>query len=68
GCIAAMPRLRRETGPAGLRLPGGWTIPLIAFSASLLLLIQVDRDAVAATALVLVAGLLPWWMRPARRR
>ncbi|MDX1626137.1 MAG: APC family permease, partial [Wenzhouxiangellaceae bacterium] len=47
GCIAAMPRLRRETGPAGLRLPGGWTIPLIAFSASLLLLIQVDRDAVA---------------------
>lgn len=58
-CIGAMPRLRRQsgaTGRAGFRLPGGWLIPIFAFAASAILLIQISLQSIAATLLVLAVG------------
>lgn len=68
-CIGAMPRLRARTGsedPAGFRLPGGWTIPIVAFVACGLLLIQISLQSVLATALVLAVGAGVFWL--VRRR
>lgn len=69
-CIVAMPRLRRRFGhrPDSFRLPGGWTIPLVAFCASALLLLEVHQAAVLVTALFLVAGLVLYWLVQLRRR
>jgi len=64
-CIGAMPRLRAQRaddGSAGLRLPGGWLIPLIAFTACGLLLIQISLQSVLATALVLAIGTVIYWL------
>lgn len=58
-CIGAMPRLRKRVdpaGPAGFRLPGGWLIPISAFAASGVLLIQISLQSIAATAAVLAVG------------
>ncbi|MDT8409697.1 MAG: APC family permease [Wenzhouxiangellaceae bacterium] len=55
-CIGAMPRLRARADPAGFRLPGGWLIPIFAFAASAILLIEISLQSVAATALVLAVG------------
>jgi len=55
-CIGAMPRLRKRAGPGGFRLPGGWLIPVAAFAASAILLIQISLQSVLATALVLAVG------------
>jgi len=58
-CIGAMPRLRKRADPAGteaFRLPGGWAIPIFAFAASAVLLIQISLQSIAATLLVLLVG------------
>ncbi|MFU8878080.1 MAG: APC family permease, partial [Wenzhouxiangellaceae bacterium] len=56
-CIGAMPRLRRRlAGRPGFTLPGGWTIPVLAAGAGIVLLLQVSLDSVLATLAVLVAG------------
>lgn len=56
-CIGAMPRLRRQlSGRGGFTLPGGWAIPVLAFTASLVLLAEVSLDSVLATLGVLAAG------------
>lgn len=58
GCIAAMPRVRAlpaETEQP-LRLPLGWTIPVLAVLGSLVLLSQVPLRSMAITAAFLVAG------------
>src|SRR6056297_25781 len=55
-CIGAMPRLRKRTGPGGFRLPGGWLIPILAFAASGVLLLQISLQSVLATAAVLAVG------------
>lgn len=64
-CIGAMPRLRTrlaDDGSAGFRLPGGWLIPVIAFAACGLLLIQISLQSVLATALVLAIGTAIYWL------
>lgn len=58
GCIAAMPRVRAipaETEKP-MRLPLGWTIPVLAVLGSLVLLTQVPLRSMAITAAFLVAG------------
>ncbi|MGP1275444.1 MAG: APC family permease [Caulobacterales bacterium] len=58
GCIAAMPRVRAlpaETEKP-MRLPFGWTIPVLAVLGSLVLLTQVPLRSMAITAGFLVAG------------
>lgn len=63
-CISAMPRLRSaasHAGEPGFRLPGGWTIPLIAFAACGLLLVQISLDSILATAAVLLVGTAVFW-------
>ncbi|AZU04535.1 amino acid permease-associated region [Glycocaulis alkaliphilus] len=58
GCIAAMPRVRAlpaETEKP-MRLPLGWTIPVLAVLGSLVLLSQVPMRSMAITAAFLVAG------------
>jgi len=58
-CIGAMPRLRKRADPArpaGFRLPGGWLIPVAAFAASAILLIQISLQSIIATLLVLAVG------------
>ena len=55
-CIGAMPRLRKQARPGGFRLPGGWLIPVAAFAASAILLIQISLQSILATALVLAVG------------
>lgn len=63
-CISAMPRLRSagsQTGESGFRLPGGWVIPLIAFAACGLLLVQISLDSILATASVLLVGAAVFW-------
>ena len=58
-CIGAMPRLRKRadaTLSKGFRVPGGWTIPALAFGASAILLVQISLQSIAATALVLAVG------------
>lgn len=56
GCIATMPVIRKrepETGHA-MRLPLGWTIPVLAVLGSLVLLSQVPLRSMAITAAFLV--------------
>ncbi|GGH00396.1 hypothetical protein GCM10007420_15470 [Glycocaulis albus] len=58
GCIAAMPRVRAlpaETEKP-MRLPLGWTIPVLAVLGSLVLLSQVPLRSMAITAAFLLAG------------
>lgn len=58
GCIAAMPRVRAlpaETEKP-MRLPLGWTIPVLAVLGSLVLLSQVPLRSMAITAAFLVIG------------
>lgn len=63
-CIGAMPKLRRcQTDAEGFTLPLGWIIPLLAFCASLVLLIQVSLQAVLATLAVLAVGSLLYLSR-----
>ena len=60
GCIAAMPRVRAlpaET-ETPMRLPLGWTIPVLAVLGSLVLLSQVPLRSMAITAAFLVAAAL----------
>lgn len=64
-CIGAMPSLRAQSDTLddpGFRLPGGWLIPLLAFAASAVLLIQVSLDSVLATLAVLAVGALVYWL------
>lgn len=64
-CIGAMPRLRtRSAGddPSGFRVPGGLTIPVVAFAACGLLLIQISLQSVLATVLVLAIGSVVYWL------
>lgn len=64
-CIGAMPRLRShpaDDGSAGFRLPGGWLIPVVAFAACGLLLIQISLQSVLATAVVLAVGAAIFWL------
>jgi amino acid transporter len=55
GCIAALPRLRREGAPM-IALPGGPAIPLLALVVCAGLLTQVSLGAVGATAALLAVG------------
>jgi len=58
GCILAMPRVRAipaET-ESPMRLPLGWTIPVLAVLGSLVLLSQVPLRSMAITAAFLAAG------------
>jgi amino acid transporter len=64
-CIGAMPRLRAQAADnssASFRLPGGWLIPVVAFAACGLLLIQISLQSVLATALVLAVGTVIYWL------
>ncbi len=58
-CIAATPRLRARFGsaPAALRLPAGYTIPIVAGILCLWLLAQVALPSALATAGLLAVGL-----------
>jgi amino acid transporter len=69
-CIGAMPRLRRHFGDdrAYFRVPGGWVTAAGAFLVSALLLVQVQVDAVLATAAFLLAGALVHWLVRRGRR
>lgn len=57
-CIAAMPRLRRHHGkqPGRFRIPGGWSVPAMAFVVSALLLFQVQWQSVLVTLAFLMMG------------
>lgn len=58
GCIAAMPRVRAMPAETEkpMRLPLGWTIPVLAVLGSLVLLSQVPLRSMGITAAFLVAG------------
>jgi amino acid transporter len=58
GCILAMPRVRAMPAETDrpMRLPLGWTIPVLAVLGSLVLLSQVPLRSMAITAAFLVAG------------
>ncbi|WBQ13839.1 APC family permease [Hyphomonadaceae bacterium BL14] len=58
GCILAMPRVRAMPAETAspMRLPLGWTIPVLAVLGSLVLLSQVPLRSIAITAAFLVAG------------
>jgi amino acid transporter len=56
GCIAAMPRVRRQAAPGSLRLPLGWTIPIAAMAVCVLLVSQVTWQSAVATAVMLAVG------------
>lgn len=68
GCIAALPRLRREESdhPAVIRLPGGLAIPAVAILICLGLLTQVKPFDYLATGAMLCVGSVLYWT--ARRR
>jgi amino acid transporter len=68
GCIAALPRLRRQESdhPAVIRLPGGLAIPAVAISICLGLLPQVKPFDYLATGAMLCVGSVLYWT--ARRR
>jgi len=56
-CILAIPRIRRQApAGAGLRLPGGYAVPVVAGLVCLGLLTQVSLDAYLVTGLFLAAG------------
>jgi len=55
-----VPRLRAQS--AGFRLPGSWLIPVIAFAACGLLLIQISLQSVLATTVVLAVGAVIYWL------
>lgn len=55
-CIASMPAVRQQTTGNRLRLPGGWSIPIVAVLICLGLLTQVEWRAVAATFALLAVG------------
>lgn len=58
-CIASMPAVRRQAGGnPRMRLPGGWTLPLLAVTVCLGLLAQVEWRAVLAIAALLGTGSL----------
>ena len=60
-CIGAMPRLRRRRSvPGAYRVPGGWTVPALAFVVCALLLTQVSIVSVAVTGAFLLAGALQY--------
>lgn len=58
GCILAMPRVRAIPAETDnpMRLPLGWTIPVLAVAGSLVLLSQVPLRSMAITGAFLVAG------------
>lgn len=58
GCILAMPRVRAIPAETDnpMRLPLGWTIPVLAVLGSLVLLSQVPLRSMAITGAFLVAG------------
>lgn len=55
-CIAAMPAVRRQSDGTGLRLPGGWCVPILALIVCVGLMTQVDWRAVLATLALLAVG------------
>lgn len=57
-CIAAMPRVHAAATDRAslLRLPGGWTIPLLAIIVCLALLTQVNWNSVFVTMAMLAIG------------
>lgn len=56
GCIASMPRVRREAAPGALRLPLAWAIPVAALAVCLLLVSQVTWQSAVTTAAMLAVG------------
>jgi amino acid transporter len=57
-CVASLPLLRKKFGePEGFyKLPGGYTIPIVAFGVCVWLLTQVDSIALLITAGFVAAG------------
>ena len=67
-CIGAMPRLRaRFASVSAYRVPGGWTIPVVAFAVCGLLLTQVSAVSVGVTAAFAALGALQYWLVRSRR-
>lgn len=60
-CIAALPRIRRnaatETGREAFRLPGGYTIPLVAMGVCLWLVVQSEPADWLRVSVLLAVGL-----------
>jgi amino acid transporter len=69
GCIAALPRLRRQGGehPAVIRLPGGLAIPGLAIAICLGLLTQVKPFDYLATGAMLGVGSVLYLVATRRR-
>jgi amino acid transporter len=59
-CIAALPKVRRHFGDVAtaVRLPGRYTIPVIAAGLCCWLLLQVSLQSVTATAILLAVGVV----------
>jgi amino acid transporter len=62
---AAVPVLRRRTPDAvSLRVPGGWTIPLIGLAFCVVLVTQMEAAHARIAVVVCLAGVLNWtWAR-----
>jgi len=67
GCIAAMPRVRRQAAPGALRLPLGWAIPVAAMAVCVLLVSQVTWQSAVATAVMLAVGSALYFLVRRRR-
>jgi amino acid transporter len=63
-CIASMPRVGAWAGdaPGRIRLPGSWTIPVIAMLVCVALLTQVNAGSVLATLAMLAVGSVLFWI------
>ncbi len=66
--IGCLPALRRKLGPPPVRLPWGYTIPVIAILVCLWLLAQVTLRPVLVTLAFLAVGTALYALAPASRR
>ncbi len=66
--IGCLPALRRKLGPPPVRVPGGYTIPVIAILVCLWLLAQVTLRPVLVTLAFLAVGTALYALAPASRR
>lgn len=69
GTVAALPVLRKRFGdkPNAVRLPGGYTIPIIALLICVIFLISTTMENLIAGALALICGAVIYYFRSGKK-
>ncbi|MGB7786623.1 MAG: APC family permease [Salinimicrobium sp.] len=70
GTVAALPVLRKRfpNNPNAVRLPGGYTIPVIALLICLIFLISTTMENLIAGALALICGAVIFYFRSGKKK